>query len=57
MELHLTKEQLDYLVRMVEKDVQNEEMYYLKEKLDINMLHNLYSKLVVLQGRNKLKTK
>ncbi len=57
MNIELTHEQLDYLVIMVEKDLQNDELYYLKEKLDMNMLHNLYSKLVVLQGSNELKTK
>ena len=57
MNIELTHEQLDYLVIMVEKDLQNDELYYLKEKLDMNMLHNLYSKLVVLQGSNELKTR
>ena len=39
MKLELTKEQLDYLIEMIEKDIYEHE--------DMDIIHDLYSKLVV----------
>ena len=49
MELKLTYQQLEYLIKMIEKDMEKENM---------DMIHDLYSKLVVLQGSsNELQTR
>tara|TARA_Y100000592_G_C5276036_1_gene224109 strand:- start:305 stop:454 length:150 start_codon:yes stop_codon:yes gene_type:complete len=43
MNLELTHEQLEYLIKMIEKDMEKENM---------DMIHDLYSKLVVIQGNS-----
>jgi hypothetical protein len=43
MNLELTIDQLNYLIKMIEKDMEKENM---------DMIHDLYSKLVVLQGNS-----
>ena len=49
MNLELTREQLDYLIKMIEKDMEN---------VNMDVIHDLYSKLVVLQGNsNELQTR
>ncbi len=49
MNLEITREQLDYLIKMIEKDMEN---------VDMDVIHDLYSKLVVLQGNsNELQTR
>ena len=49
MNLELTRKQLDYLIKMIEKDMEN---------VDMDVIHDLYSKLVVLQGNsNELQTR
>ncbi len=43
MNLELTHEQLEYLIKMIEKDMEKENM---------DMIHDLYSRLVVIQGNS-----
>ena len=46
MNLELTYEQLEYLIKMIEKDLET----YHKDNMD--MIHDLYSRLVVIQGNS-----
>ncbi len=41
MEIKLTQQQLDYLIKVIEQNLE-------QEIDDMDMLHNLYSKLIIL---------
>ena len=45
MELNITEEQLHYLVTIIEKNL---ESLHFEDENYMDMLHNLYSKLVIL---------
>ena len=59
MKLELTHEQLDYLVFMIEKHLEkNDGFRDMDSDTFMDMLHDLYSKSVVLQGNSyELKTR
>lgn len=46
MELKLTTKQLDFLIKIIEDNLQ-------KEHIDMNEIHNLYSKLIILTNERQ----
>ena len=51
MELKITEEQLHYLITIIE---QNLERLHFEDENYMDMLHNLYSKLVILTSNEQL---
>ena len=51
MELQLNDEQLDYLIMIIEQNLEVDEEF--DDVLHMSMLHNLYSKLIILTNEKQ----